>query len=202
MTEERPEGQQQSDGEHPRVVAGQTSDGQVYVVSPQGMAVESAPDESGKNPDSVTDMVPEPDKVMRIAMMTQKLLDELKSNPLDDPSRRRLGEVYANSIEELKAGLDPKLADELERLTEPFAAGATPSDAELRIVQAQLLGWLEGLFQGIQTALFAQQMATRAQLEQMRRALPPGVAAPAEQQQPGAPGGIPTNRPGGSGMYL
>ncbi|WP_432560086.1 bacterial proteasome activator family protein [Granulicoccus sp. GXG6511] len=201
MTEERPE-EKQSDDERARVVAGQTSDGQVYVVSPQGMAVESAPDGDGNNPDSVTDMVPEPDKVMRIATMTQKLLDEIKSAPLDDPSRARLGHVYATSIEELKSGLDPKLADELERITEPFAEGATPSDAELRIVKAQLVGWLEGLFHGIQTALFAQQMAARAQLEQMRRALPPGVQIGGQQQPPGPEQGGPGGKPGGSGMYL
>lgn len=193
--------EEETSDDRPQVVAGQTSDGQVYVVGAQGMAVESPPDENGKNPDSVTDMVPEPDKVMRIASMTQKLLDEIKSNPLDDPSRKRLGEVYAASIEELKAGLDPKLAEELERITEPFAKGSTPTDAELRIVQAQLVGWLEGLFHGIQTALFAQQMAARAQLEQMRRALPPG----AHSAGPGMPeqgGPLPGQKPGGSGMYL
>ncbi|WP_425307902.1 bacterial proteasome activator family protein [Ammonicoccus fulvus] len=196
---DQPSAEESSDN-RPQVVAGQTSDGQVYVVGEQGMAVESPPDENGKNPDSVTDMVPEPDKVMRIASMTQKLLDEIKANPLDDPSRKRLGEVYSASIEELKAGLDPKLAEELERITEPFAEGSTPSDAELRVVQAQLVGWLEGLFHGIQTALFAQQMAARAQLEQMRRALPPG----AHPGGPGAPEGgpMPGQKPGGSGMYL
>lgn len=198
MSDQRPE-QNSSDDDRPRVVAGQTDDGQVYVVSPTGMAVESAPDEEGKNPTSVTAMVPEPDKVMRIATMTQKLLDEIKYSPLDDPSRKRLGEVYATSIAELKAGLEPKLAEELERITEPFAEGATPSDAELRVVKAQLVGWLEGLFHGIQTALFAQQMAARAQLEQMRRALPPGVQMPeGNQPQPAPPG----TKPGGSGMYL
>ncbi|OYO25349.1 hypothetical protein CGZ93_00500 [Enemella dayhoffiae] len=156
------------------------------------MAVESAEADAS----SVTSMVPQPDKVMRIATMTQKLLDEIKAAPLDDPSRRRLGEAYATSIEELKSGLDPKLAEELERITEPFGEGATPSDAELRVAQAQLVGWLEGLFQGIQTAIFAQQMAARAQLEQMRRALPPGVHPEQGQQQPG-----PQQGPG-PGMYL
>ena len=198
MTDQPPA--EETSDDRPQVVAGQTSDGQVYVVGSQGMAVESPPDENGKNPESVTDMVPEPDKVMRIASMTQKLLDEIKANPLDDPSRKRLGEVYSASIEELKAGLDPKLAEELERITEPFAEGSTPSDAELRVVQAQLVGWLEGLFHGIQTALFAQQMAARAQLEQMRRALPPG----AHPAGPGMPEGgpVPGQKPGGSGMYL
>lgn len=197
---ERPDDKPNDEG-RPQVVAGQTSDGQVYVVGPQGMAVESAPDSEGRNPDSVTDMVSEPDKVMRIATMTQKLLDEIKSNPLDDASRRRLSDVYRTSIEELKAGLDPRLADELERITEPFAEDATPSDSELRIVQAQLVGWLEGLFHGIQTALFAQQMAARAQLDQMRRSLPPGVQMGSEEHA-GPPQGTPGAKPGGSGMYL
>lgn len=199
MTEQRAENQADDDG-RPQVLAGHTEDGKVYVVGPQSMAVEASPDTEGKSPNSVTDMVPEPDKVMRIATMTQKLLDEIKSNPLDDASRRRLGDVYGTSIEELKAGLDPKLADELERITEPFVENATPSDAELRIVQAQLVGWLEGLFHGIQTALFAQQMAARAQLEQMRRALPPGVRMEGPAMPGGEPGG--GGKSSGSGMYL
>ncbi|OYO01888.1 bacterial proteasome activator family protein [Enemella evansiae] len=204
MSEQRPEqaNQGSEQGERGRVVAGQTDDGRVYVVSPQAMAVESA--EPDQDRESVTDMVPQPDKVMRIATMTQKLLDEIKAAPLDDPSRKRISEAYGTSIEELKSGLDPKLAAELERITEPFAEGSTPSDAELRIAQAQLVGWLEGLFQGIQTAIFAQQMAARAQLEQMRRALPPGAGPmPGQPGQPGQPGHDP-NQPGsgGSGMYL
>lgn len=199
MSDQSPE-QTSSESGQPRMMAGETADGQVYVVGPGGMAVESAPDDEGKNPDSVIAMVPEPDKVMRIATMMQKLLDEIKQSPLDDPSRKRLGHVYASSIAELKAGLEPKLADELERITEPFAEGATPTDAELRVAKAQLVGWLEGLFHGIQTALFAQQMAARAQLEQMRRALPPGVQMPeGTQPQPPRPPGA---KPGGSGMYL
>ena len=124
---------------------------------------------------SVTDQVSEPAKVMRIATMIRQLLDEVKSAPLDEASRQRMGSIYTTSVGELKQGLSPDLVDELERLSLPFSADATPSDAELRIAQAQLVGWLEGLFHGIQTALFAQQMAARAQLEQMRRALPPGA---------------------------
>ena len=106
--------------------------------------------------------------------MIRQLLAEVKSAPLDDASRQRLEAIHHTSIEELKQGLAPELAEELERLTLPFSEDTTPSDAELRIAQAQLVGWLEGLFHGIQTALFAQQMAARAQLEQMRRALPSG----------------------------
>ena len=177
-------------------VAGATDDGRVYVVTPQGMAVEGPPREevvTDEEPKSVTDMVEEPAKVMRIGNMIRQLLAEAKSAPLDDPSRQRLRAIYQTSIIELKQGLAPELADELERLTLPFSDDATPSDAELRIAQAQLVGWLEGLFHGIQTALFAQQMAARAQLEQMRRALPAGTVPP---PPPG------TRREGSGGMYL
>ena len=177
-------------------VAGATDDGRVYVVTPQAMAVEGPPREAvatDEEPKSVTDMVEEPAKVMRIGNMIRQLLAEAKSAPLDDPSRQRLRAIYQTSIIELKQGLAPELADELERLTLPFSDDATPSDAELRIAQAQLVGWLEGLFHGIQTALFAQQMAARAQLEQMRRALPAGTVPPPPPE---------ARREGSGGMYL
>ena len=125
---------------------------------------------------SVTDLVQQPAKVMRIGTMIKQLLEEVKAAPLDDASRNRLREIHKSSIRELEDGLAPELRDELERLALPFSDDVVPSDAELRIAQAQLVGWLEGLFHGIQTALFAQQMAARAQLDQMRQgALPPGV---------------------------
>ncbi len=129
---------------------------------------------------SITDLVEQPAKVMRIGTMIKQLLEEVRAAPLDDASRTRLREIHATSIRELEDGLAPELRDELERLTLPFTEGSVPSDAELRIAQAQLVGWLEGLFHGIQTALFAQQMAARAQLEQMReqRGLPPGSIGP------------------------
>ncbi|BBX24858.1 bacterial proteasome activator [Mycolicibacter terrae] len=127
---------------------------------------------------SLTDLIEQPAKVMRIGTMIKQLLEEVRSAPLDDASRVRLREVHAASIRELEDGLAPELREELDRLTLPLREDATPSDAELRIAQAQLVGWLEGLFHGIQTALFAQQMAARAQLEQMRHgALPPGATA-------------------------
>ena len=138
----------------------------------------AAPDEAdGK---SLTDLVEQPAKVMRIGTMIKQLLEEVRAAPLDDASRNRLREIHRTSIAELEDGLAPELRDELERLTLPFTEDGIPSDAELRIAQAQLVGWLEGLFHGIQTALFAQQMAARQQLEQMRGqgALPPGVAGP------------------------
>ncbi|WP_372446584.1 bacterial proteasome activator family protein [Nocardioides palaemonis] len=122
----------------------------------------------------VTELVEQPAKVMRIGSMIRQLLEEVKAAPLDEASRQRLKEIHAASIKELESGLAPELVEELERLSLPFTEEGTPSDGELRIAQAQLVGWLEGLFHGIQTAIYAQQMASRAQLEQMRRALPAG----------------------------
>ncbi|WP_433564040.1 bacterial proteasome activator family protein [Nocardia sp. CA-151230] len=126
--------------------------------------------------ESLADMVEQPAKVMRIGTMIKQLLEEVRHAPLDDASRTRLREIHRTSIRELETGLAPELREELERLALPFTDDTVPSDAELRIAQAQLVGWLEGLFHGIQTALFAQQMAARAQLEQMRQALPPGMS--------------------------
>lgn len=143
---------------------------------------------------SLSDLVEQPAKVMRVGTMIKQLLEEVRAAPLDDASRNRLREIHARSVRELEEGLAPELRDELERLTLPFSEDTLPTDGELRIAQAQLVGWLEGLFHGIQTALFAQQMAARAQLEQMRQgALPPGVS--------GAPGhGGPSAT--GTGQYL
>ncbi|WP_306363240.1 bacterial proteasome activator family protein [Nocardia sp. CC227C] len=152
------------------------------------------PDESDEKEESLADMVEQPAKVMRIGTMIKQLLEEVRHAPLDDASRTRLAEIHRTSIQELEQGLAPELRDELERLALPFSDETVPSDAELRIAQAQLVGWLEGLFHGIQTALFAQQMAARAQLEQMRQ-LPPGTHT-ADPRHPG--GGV----TGGSGQYL
>jgi hypothetical protein len=165
---------------------------QVVVVGPDGMAIGNNHDESGDNSAErpVTEMVEQPAKVMRIGSMIRQLLEEVKSAPLDEKSRVRLKEIHQNSIKELEDGLAPELVQELERLSLPFE-DATPSEAELRVAQAQLVGWLEGLFHGIQTTLFAQQMAARAQLEQMRRALPPGIMPAQEQDQQSRPGSGP-----------
>jgi hypothetical protein len=115
---------------------------------------------------------------MRIGSMIKQLLEEVRGSSLDEASRVRLKEIHRRSIKELEEGLAPELIEELERLSLPFADDEVPSESELRIAQAQLVGWLEGLFHGIQTALFAQQMAARAQFEEMRRrALPPGMSA-------------------------
>lgn len=132
---------------------------------------------------ALTDLVEQPAKVMRIGTMIKQLLEEVRAAPLDDASRNRLREIHRTSIRELEDGLAPELRDELERLTLPFTEDGTPSDAELRIAQAQLVGWLEGLFHGIQTAIYAQQVAARAQLEQMRRALPAGMVPSDEALQ-------------------
>jgi len=127
--------------------------------------------------------VEEPAKVMRIGSMIKQLLDEVRTAELDAPARTRLKEIYDTSVQELGTALSPDLREELERVTIPFG-GSDPTDAELRVAQAQLVGWLEGLFHGIQATLFAQQMAARDQLEQMRRQLGPGG-----QGGPGVPGG-------------
>jgi hypothetical protein len=140
----------------------------VVVVTPEGMAVSGATDEQP----SPTELIEQPAKVMRIGSMIKQLLEEVRSAPLDEAGRVRLAQIHSRSIAELEQGLAPELVEELNRIALPFSETETPSDAELRIAQAQLVGWLEGLFHGIQTALFAQQMAARAQLEQMRRALP------------------------------
>ena len=190
--------QGESENQGPSVIAGRTEDGRVVVSAPDALAVEGPPTESesdDQSQPSVTEMVEQPAKVMRIGHMIRQLLDEVKSAPLDEPSRRRLREIHSASIEELKTGLAPDLAEELEKLSQPFGADSAPTDAELRIAQAQLVGWLEGLFQGIQTALFAQQMAARAQLEQMRRALPAGQQP--DPSQVSGPGVGPSG-----GMYL
>ena len=176
--------EQQQPAEDPaaRGIAGTTDDGRVYVVTPTSMAVEGPPAPDVEDPaeasKSVTDMVEQPAKVMRIGSMIRQLLEDVKAAPLDEASRNRLKEIHQASIKELETGLAPELVEELDRLTLPFTDDGTPSEGELRIAQAQLVGWLEGLFHGIQTAIYAQQMAARGQLEQMRKALPAGMTPP------------------------
>jgi hypothetical protein len=129
--------------------------------------------------------IEQPAKVMRIGSMIKQLLDEVRAAPLDDRSRDRLRDIYETSVHELGEALSPDLRDELNRLAPPFSDGV-PSDAELRVAKAQLVGWLEGLFHGIQATLFAQQVAARQQLEQMRGQLPPGQGPPTgPEQRPG-----------------
>ena len=176
----------------------------VVVIGPGKMGSSGSPrdaedDDSERN---ITELVEQPAKVMRIGGMIRQLLEEVKSAPLDEASRARLAGIYRSSITELEAGLAPELVEELERLSLPFSSD-TPSEAELRIAQAQLVGWLEGLFHGIQTAIYAQQMAARAQLEQMRRALPAGALHQVPGMGPGAQAGPEDEgHTGPSGMYL
>ncbi len=203
MSEHRHESPATTDGETPQVVV-VGPDGQPVGTIPahlvEGLRAdqqESEDDESSR----ITDLVEQPAKVMRIGSMIRQLLEEVKSAPLDEASRHRLKEIHQASIKELETGLAPELVEELERLSLPFTEESTPTEGELRIAQAQLVGWLEGLFHGIQTAIYAQQIAARAQLEQMRKSLPPGVRhAPGE---PGMDPQLPHQPPGSSGgMYL
>jgi hypothetical protein len=192
MTEAQPE---TSDADSAQQSPGQT----VVVVGPDGrpvgtVTVDADQSESGESDPSR--LVEQPAKVMRIGSMIKQLLEEVRAAPLDEAGRARLKEIHARSISELEDGLAPELQQELERLSLPFSEEGTPSEPELRIAQAQLVGWLEGLFHGIQAALVAQQMATRMQLEQIRRTpaltMGPGGAAfgqqghpqPGEQQPP------------------
>jgi hypothetical protein len=186
--------------------AGDKEHQRVVVVSQDGMGVAGKPsnDQEARDP---ADLVEQPGKVMRIASMIRQLLEEVRSAPLDEAGRTRLAEIHRRSISELEEGLAPELIEELERITLPFGDEA-PSDAELRIAQAQLVGWLEGLFHGIQAALFAQQMAAQQQLQNMRRALPPGE--PGQGGGPGQPHGSVRGMPssqdprdsGSTGQYL
>ena len=165
--------------EHPDSPAGD----QVMIVGPDGTPVgtvrvpsgEASPQGDDEAPaEDPSSPVEEPAKVMRIGTMIKQLLEEVRATELDSASRRRLKQIHAASLRELEAALSPELREELARIIAPFDEEETPSDGELRIAQAQLVGWLEGLFHGIQTALVAQQMAARMQLEQMRRGLPAG----------------------------
>ncbi|HEX4189515.1 MAG TPA: bacterial proteasome activator family protein [Marmoricola sp.] len=170
-------------------------DPRVMIIDPDGLPASSeSQDEQHGEP--LTELVEEPAKVMRIGSMIRMLLEEVKAAPVDEAGRTRLATVLSTAISELKEGLAPELGNELDRLIEPFG-GSTPSESELRIAQAQLVGWLEGLFHGIQTAIYAQQMAARAQLEQMQRALPAG-GMPQAAAQPGDPGAEGSS----GGMYL
>ncbi len=198
------------DDSQPRQVPSDEAGEHVLVIGPDGQPVAvpahavrdaddglDGDDEHEGGAEHVAGLVEQPAKVMRIGRMVQQLLEEVKSAPLDEAGRTRLAQVVHTSIQELKDGLAPELDEELDRLIQPFDHG-TPSESELRIAQAQLVGWLEGLFHGIQTAIYAQQMAARSQLEQMRRALPPGAVPPGQ----GQPQGEEPGQQGSNGMYL
>jgi hypothetical protein len=137
--------------------------------------------------DRQSEAVEHPAKVMRIGSMIKLLLEEVRNSDLDEASRDRLRDIYETSVNELREALSPDLREELGRLAHPFAGDEPPSEAELRVAKAQLVGWLEGLFHGIQATLFAQQMAARQQLDEMRRRLPAGTPQPGPdaEQRPG-----------------
>jgi hypothetical protein len=210
MTEVQPDDRNQDPAPNPgpeekdsRTVVVMGADGR-----PVGtVEVPGGPDTDPGDHEDPAKLVEQPAKVMRIGSMIKQLLDEVRAAPLDEASRQRLKEIHHRSIVELEDGLAPELRNELERLTLPFTENAIPSEAELRIAQAQLVGWLEGLFHGIQAALVAQQMAARLQLDQMRSdrpALPSGRGGlpviPGMPDGPGSPGNDQHDRP--PGQYL
>jgi hypothetical protein len=128
----------------------------------------------------------EPDKLLRITAMVRELLEETRQAPPDERGRMRLREIYERSLGELKEALPDELSEELQSLAPPIEG--VPTESEIRVAQAQLVGWLEGLFHGIQAAVWAQQMQARAQLEELRRrGLPPGAMMPGPGQQPEHP---------------
>jgi hypothetical protein len=153
------------------------------VVDPASDSAAEELSDDGALDERRTESIEKPAKLLRIGSMVKQLLEEVRQAPLDELSRGRLREIYEQSVRELADGLSDDLAAELDRVSIPFET-PTPSDAELRIAHAQLVGWLEGLFHGIQATLVAQQVVARAQLDEMRQqALPPG-------------GGPPVSRPG------
>ncbi|WP_153040584.1 bacterial proteasome activator family protein [Actinoplanes sp. TFC3] len=178
-------------------------DGSVIVVGPDGRPLGTMDEDGTLKAEEPGNLIEQPAKVMRIGSMIKQLLEEVRAAPLDEASRGRLREIHERSIKELEDGLAPELQEELERLSLPFDAETPPSEAELRIAQAQLVGWLEGLFHGIQAALVAQQMAARLQLEQMRggQAGRPALPMGPNGIIPGMPG-APQGGDGRTGQYL
>jgi hypothetical protein len=160
------------------------------VVPPDAAAAEAETEEV-EHGDAVTS----PAKVMRIGSMVKMLLEEVRAAPLDEPSRERLAEIYERSVAELSDALSPDLQHELKMLALPFKDGEIPTEGEIRVAKAQLVGWLEGLFHGIQATLFAQQLAARQQLEQIR-GLPPGAGGGEVGGVPVQPQFSPQERPG------
>jgi hypothetical protein len=160
----------------------QPTEEEVILLQQGALPTDAAGEDGSKQPD-----IESPAKVMRIASMARTLLEEVRQAPLDDASRSRMREIYETSIKELAGVLSPDLKEELLSLSLPFEQ-KTPTDAELRIAHAQLVGWLEGLFHGIQAMLFAQQMENRARLEEMRKSLPGGHEAMAPGEPQGQPG--------------
>lgn len=153
------------------------------VLSPDGVAGPGDRDAEGPNQDDPSAEIESPAKIIRIGAMVKQLLEEVRNTELDEASRDQLRDIYDNSVAELKEALSPELADELDALSFDFSSEDLPTGTELRLAKAQLVGWLEGVFHGIQATLVTQQMAMRQQLEGMRGQLPEGG-----QQGPGGPG--------------
>jgi proteasome activator-like protein len=183
----------------------------VVVVGPDGrpvgtVNVDSSAEGSADSPpeeEDISRLIGQPAKVMRIGSMIKQLLEEVKAAPLNEKARARLTEIHRRSIDELESGLAPELVSELDRLSLPFEEGSTPSEPELRMAQAQLVGWLEGLFHGIQATLVAQQMAARMQLEQMRSGRPALPVGPSGiPGMPGPHGNEDRPESGRTGQYL
>jgi hypothetical protein len=114
------------------------------------------------------EQVTRPTKLIRIASMVRTMLEEVRRAPLDEEGRIALRQIHERSLHELKEVLSPALRDELGEVVLPFTSDV-PTESELRIAQAQLVGWLEGLFHGIQATIFTQQAAAQAQLEQVSK---------------------------------
>ena len=210
---EQPQSEGSSQGQGRRIVV-VTQDG-MGVANAEGESADAesaGAESSGTGRRTPSELVEQPAKVMRLGTMIKQLLEEVKDAPLDEAGRARLAEIHRRSLTELERGLAPELVEELERITLPLTE-ATPSEAELRIAQAQLVGWLEGLFHGIQTAIVAQQMAAQQQLQQIRLGLPsghgapgqgiPGKGAPGQAHLPGASvPGANDEETTGTGQYL
>ena len=170
------------------IVTNNPSDNEPQVIVVQA-SPGPAPAADGQPAGEERETVELPAKVMRIGSMIRQLLEEVRQAPLDEASRIRLRQVYDTSLRELQEGLSPDLSEELTRMAPPFHPESVPTDSELRVAQAQLVGWLEGLFHGIQATLFAQQMAQRAQMEEAkRRGLPMGQFGAAEREERPMPG--------------
>lgn len=147
------------------------------VLSPDGVKARDAERTAGSEDEGEPSGVDSPAKIIRIGAMVKQLLEELRDTELDEPSRDQLRDIYRNSVTELKTAMSPELAEELDQLSFAFDEDDLPSGVELRMAKAQLVGWLEGLFHGMQAALMAQQMNMRQQLEGMRQQLPETTGA-------------------------
>jgi hypothetical protein len=172
----------------------------VLTIPPAGEPAQSDPSTGVEaQPDDDQNAIQHPAKLLRIAVMIRELLEEVRREKLDEHAREHLRDIHAKVIAELKTGLSGALAEELERISLPLPSTGVPTDSEIRIAQAQLLGWLEGLFQGIQAAIATQQMAAQAQLMEIRRrGLPPGMGGPPPSSQDPSDGGQETP----PGQYL